>query len=272
MDDLVQRKELAAFLRSRREATDPRDVGLRPNGQRRTPGLRREELAGLSGVSVTWYTWLEQGRDISVSRKVIDSIARVLHISQTELGHLYTLAGLRAPAENVAEPALDGTIAQLVTTLNPNPASVINPWWDLLSYNRAYSELFGGLDDVAPEERNVLRLAFTRVLADGLVENWDTVVRGLVGQLRTHLARYPKNPRGLALVEELRQLSPDFGRMWEDQVVDRFQTSRVALHHHRAGRMELNFIKLATADDESQQLVVYLPADASSEAALEKLA
>jgi transcriptional regulator with XRE-family HTH domain len=272
MKDMVQRKELAAFLRSRREATDPRDVGLQPGRQRRTPGLRREELAGLAGVSVTWYTWLEQGRDISVSAKVIDSLARVLRISSTEKAHLYTLAGLRVPAETVLPTKLDHTIAQLVGALHPNPASVINPWWDLLSYNKAYSELFGGIDELAAEERNVLRLAFTRVLNDGLVENWDTVVSGLVGQLRTHVARFPHDPRGSDLVEKLRDLSSDFGRMWDDQVVDRFQTSRVVLHHPRAGRLELNFIKLTTADDESQQLVVYLPADSASEAALATLA
>ena len=124
MHDQVQRKELAAFLRSRREATDPRDVGLKPGRQRRTPGLRREELAGLSGVSVTWYTWLEQGREISVSRKVLDSVARVLRISPTEQAHMYTLAGLRVPAEAVAIPKIDRAIDQLVTSLHPNPASL----------------------------------------------------------------------------------------------------------------------------------------------------
>jgi transcriptional regulator with XRE-family HTH domain len=271
MDDLVQRKELAAFLRSRREATDPRDVGLQPGKQRRTPGLRREELAGLSGVSVTWYTWLEQGRDISVSRKVIDSLARVLRISPTEQAHMYTLAGLRVPAQDVSVPALDPAMAQLVTALQPNPASVINPWWDLLTYNKAYSELFGGLDRVAAEERNVLRIAFSRVLSDGMLTNWDAVVSDLVGQLRNHIARFPHDPRGPALVTQLRELSPEFRRMWDDHVVNRFHTSTVVLHHPQVGRLELNFIKLTTADDESQQLVVYLPADAASESALERL-
>jgi transcriptional regulator with XRE-family HTH domain len=98
MADMVQREELASFLRSRREATDPVSVGLRPGLRRRTPGLRREELAQLSGISVTWYTWLEQSRHISVSRQVIESLARVLRMTPAEREHLFTVAGLALPA------------------------------------------------------------------------------------------------------------------------------------------------------------------------------
>jgi transcriptional regulator with XRE-family HTH domain len=153
MDDPVQRKELAAFLRSRREATDPVSMGLKTGQQRRTPGLRREELAQLSGVSVTWYTWLEQGRDISVSRKVIDSLARVLKISGTERAHLYTLAGLQVATSRIRSTPVDPTLAELVNVLAPNPASVINPWWDLLVFDDAYSDLLGDIKDIQGRNR-----------------------------------------------------------------------------------------------------------------------
>jgi transcriptional regulator with XRE-family HTH domain len=270
VDDVVQRKELASFLRSRREATDPRDVGLIPGKQRRTPGLRREELAQLSGVSVTWYTWLEQGRDIGVSRNVIDSLARVLKISTTERDHLYTLTGLRIPAENIAFELVDPALAQLVSVLQPYPAAVINLWWDLLAYNDAYSTMLGDLATVHPGERNLLRLAFTRFHSDGLLENWDGIIADLVGQLRTHLARYPNDPRGPALVEDLTATSSRFAQMWKEHGINRFQSSTVVFNSAEFGRLELNLTKLATADDESQQLVVYLPADHATETALSK--
>lgn len=264
MDDLVQRRDLGVFLRSCRERTDPRSVGLRPGSQRRTPGLRREELAQLSGVSVTWYTWLEQGRDISVSRKVIDSIARVLRISGTEHTHLYTLAGLQAPTAEVPATPTDPTLAQLVEALSPNPASVINPWWDLLVYNTAYSELLGGLRHLPRSEQNLLRLSFTSLRDSRLLDNWEGIVDNLVGQLRTHVARFPADQRGIDLVDELTQLSPEFQRMWQAYGVERFRSSTVSMHHPRCGALIFNFIKLITADDESQQLVAWLPANAAT--------
>ncbi|MGA8455268.1 MAG: helix-turn-helix transcriptional regulator, partial [Streptosporangiaceae bacterium] len=104
MTDMVQREELASFLRSRREGTDPVLVGLQPGPRRRTPGLRREELAQLSGISVTWYTWLEQGRHITVSREVIESLARVLRMTPPEREHLFTVAGQALPAQTVGPP------------------------------------------------------------------------------------------------------------------------------------------------------------------------
>jgi transcriptional regulator with XRE-family HTH domain len=266
MADMVQRKELGAFLRSRRESTDPVSLGLQPGPRRRTPGLRREELAQLSGVSVTWYTWLEQGRDISVSRQVIDSLARVLRMPAPERAHLFTLAGLALPAESAERPLVDDTLRRLVHTLHPNPAYVINPWWDLLVYNDAYAALLGGLDDRPSTERNSLWLTFTE--DRGLLVDWTAEARQLLGQLRGHLARYPRDPRGPELVEALRENSPRFAELWEEHTVRRFAASRKRFRHPDVGRLDLDYVKLATADDERQQLVVFLPADDASAAKL----
>lgn len=271
MHDLVQRKELAAFLRSRREATDPQSVGVKTGQRRRTPGLRREELAQLSGVSVTWYTWLEQARDISVSRMVIDSLARVLKISGTERAHLYTLAGLMVSSSGVQSAPVDPTLSQLVSALAPNPASVINPWWDILIFNEAYSDLLGGLNEVPRAHQNLLRLSFTSIRNAKLIDNWESIVTDLVGQLRTHVARYPTNPRGAEVVQELTAVSPEFEKMWKAQAVARFSSSTVSMHHPRCGALVFNHVKLATADDESQQLAVWLPANEETEQAASTL-
>ncbi|HEX3791561.1 MAG TPA: helix-turn-helix transcriptional regulator [Pseudonocardiaceae bacterium] len=264
MADMVQRAELAAFLRSRREATDPVTVGVEPGPRRRTPGLRREELAQLSGVSVTWYTWLEQARDISVSRQVINSLSRVLRMDPPEREHLFTLAGLALPVERAARPQVDDTLRRLVHTLHPNPAYVINPWWDLLVHNDAYASLLGGLDDLPPAERNTIWLLFTDDRLHDRFPSWITEARQLLGQLRVHLARYPHDPRGPELVDALGAASPRFTELWSEHTVRRFQGARKRFRHPEVGRLEFDYVKLASADNDQQHLVVFLPAGPSS--------
>lgn len=272
MKDLVQRAELAAFLRARREAADPVSFGLQPGGRRRTPGLRREELAQLAGVSVTWYTWLEQARDISVSRQVIDSLARVLRLPPGDRAHLFTLAGLALPPGEPGPVELDATLRRLVHELNPRPACVISLWWDLLGWNQAYAALIGGLDHRPPAERNSLWLTFTEDRSRGLFPNWAEEGRQLLGQLRAHLARHPGDPRGPELVEALQTASPAFTELWREQEVRRFESSRKRFRHPELGRIDLDYVKLATADDDRQYLLAFLPADAASAAKLPSLA
>ncbi len=261
MTDMVQREELASFLRSRREATDPVSVGLRPGSRRRTPGLRREELAQLSGISVTWYTWLEQGRDISVSREVIESLARVLRMTPPEREHLFTVAGLALPARSVGPPEVDDTLRRLVQTLDPNPAFVVNPWWDLLTYNEAYSFLHGGLDARPPAERNVLWLFFADDPARSLIVNWPDEARQLVGQLRARLGQYPGDLRGRELVAALTAAGAKFAELWQEHSTARFRGYRKKYRHPAAGLLSLDIIALAAASDEQQRLIVMLPAD-----------
>jgi transcriptional regulator with XRE-family HTH domain len=271
MAEMVQREELAAFLRSRRETTDPVALGLQPGPRRRTPGLRREELAQLSGVSVTWYTWLEQARDISVSRQVLTSLARVLRMAPAERAHLFTLAGLALPAESTARPQVDETLRRLIDTLHPNPAYVINPWWDLIVYNDAYAALLGGLDDRPPTERNSLWLAFTDDHVHGLFVDWVAEARQLLGQLRTHLAQHPHDPRGPELIDALSRSSPKFVELWNEHTIRRFEAARKRFRHPHAGRIDFDYVKLVAADNDQQHLVVFLPADAASAAKLANL-
>jgi transcriptional regulator with XRE-family HTH domain len=266
--DLVQRNELAAFLRARRETTDPVSFGLQPGSRRRTPGLRREELAQLAGISVTWYTWLEQARDISVSRQVIDSLARVLRLPPGDRAHLFTVAGLALPAEQHGPVEIDGTLRRLVHTLDPNPACVISLWWDLLGWNQAYAALIGGLEQRPPAERNTLWLTFTEERSRRLFLDWTEEARQLLGQLRAHLARHPGDPRGPELVETLQAASGRFTELWRGQDVRRFESARKRFQHPGLGRIDLDYVKLATADDDRQYLLAFLPADAASAAKL----
>jgi transcriptional regulator with XRE-family HTH domain len=271
MADVVQRDELGVFLRARREATDPASAGFAPGRRRRTPGLRREELAQLAGVSVTWYTWLEQARDISVSRSVIASLARVLRLSPTERAHLFTLAGLALPAESPHPPVVDPVLARLVGTLHPNPAYIANPWWDLLAYNDAYASLLGGLDQRSPAERNILWLTFTESRGAGLFLDWDGEASSLVGQLRVNLARHPDDPRGPELLATMRAADAKFRRLWDEHTISRFETARKHLRHPALGPIALDYTKLRAVADDQLSLVAFLPADDESVTKLDRL-
>src|SRR6478609_11826478 len=156
----IRRHELAAFLRSRRERIAPEQVGLPRGRRRRTPGLRREEVAQLSAVGVTWYTWLEQARDIQVSPQVLDSLARALLLDRSERTHLFALAGAVDPAPGSDCAGVTPAFQEMLTRLEPFPACIQNSRYDILAYNRTYGRLLCDLDDVAPEDRNCMLLAY----------------------------------------------------------------------------------------------------------------
>ncbi len=270
MNSMMQRQQLASFLRSRRDLLSPTDVGLEPGGRRRTPGLRREEVAQLSGVSLTWYTWLEQARDISVSRQVLDSLARALLLTAAERRHLFTLAGAALPVEPMQRTTVNPTLRALVDTLDPNPAHLINPCWDLLAYNRAYEMLVGGLDHLPEEERNSIWLLFTRPSMRTLLVNWHREAREILGQFRASIAQFPDHPRAEALIGGLSAISPAFVAMWSEHPVQAFAPTQKQFQHPRAGRVDLNYTKLSVGEDQHQHLVVFLPASADDAVALSR--
>jgi len=156
----LRRRELAGFLRSRRERIAPEQVGMPAAGRRRTPGLRREEVAQLAGVGITWYTWLEQGRDINVSEQVLEAIARTLMLDPHERSHLFTLAGSPLTAIESESQAVSPEAHAILAKLDPYPAIVTNGRYDLLAYNRAYQVLIGDVDVLPFEDRNTMWLMF----------------------------------------------------------------------------------------------------------------
>jgi transcriptional regulator with XRE-family HTH domain len=249
---VVQRAELGAFLRARREAGDPVAAGFGAGPRRRTPGLRREELAQLAGLSVTWYTWLEQARDISVSRPVVNSLARALGLTPAERAHLFTLAGLALPPAMRTQPVAEPMLARLADALNPHPAYVATPWWDVLACNDAYANLIGGIE----ARPNVLWMMFTE---PGHVVDWETEARSMAGQFRAALGRHPDDPRGPELLEALLDV-PSFRELWAEHTVTEFESRRKRLRHPTLGRLDFDYTKLAAAADDRQFLVAFLPA------------
>jgi transcriptional regulator with XRE-family HTH domain len=210
-----RRVELGSFLRARRERIAPESVGLPGGGRRRTPGLRREEVAQLAGVGVTWYTWLEQARDINVSAPVLDAIARALRLDQRERAHLFTLsATVDLEAESRRCAALAPGYQRFLDQLDPFPAVAMSWRYDILAYNTAYRFLRCDLEQIPLEERNFLWLFFTHSAYVDFVEDRDNWGRQAVAKFRTQLATRLDDPLGQELVSRLLAASPFFAEIW----------------------------------------------------------
>lgn len=204
----VRRGELAAFLRSRRERITPEQVGLPRGPRRRTPGLRREEVAHLSAVGVTWYTWLEQARDIHVSPQVLDAVARALQMDRAERGHLFALAGAADPVRGTECAVVTQSMRQMLDQLAPFPAVVQNSRFDILAYNSTYGRLLCDLDALPEEDRNCMWLAFTNADWRASLVELDKTLCVMAAKFRASMAGHVAEPAWKALVARLEAASP----------------------------------------------------------------
>src|SRR3954471_4782090 len=220
---MSSRDELATFLRFRRERLTPEDVGLPGGGRRRTPGLRREEVATLSGVSVTWYTWLEQARDVAPSRQVLDALAGTLRLSPAEHGHLLSLAGYApVPAVPDAVPRAPAHLQRLMDALVGMPAYAITHDWTICGWNAAYQHLYPNVGTVAEADRNLLWLVFTDPFVRGLLPDWELTSRLFLAEFHAETAARLGSPAVTRLIARLTERSPQFRAGWADRPVQGF--------------------------------------------------
>jgi transcriptional regulator with XRE-family HTH domain len=260
-----RRAELAAFLRSRRERIGPEEAGLPPGPRRRTPGLRREEVAQLSGVGVTWYTWLEQGRQINASPQVLTAVARTLRLDPAEREHLFRLADI--PDASAAAGRGDGCeqvpaeVQHILDALVPLPACVLSERFDLLAWNAAYAVLWPRMTAAAPAERNSLWHLFTQPACCHPYVNRDEQVATLVAQLRGAYGRHVGEPAWTGFVRRLQAVSEDFARLWEEHDVASQATYLKVFRHPAHERLVLTTTSLAVLAVPGTRVVVYNPAD-----------
>jgi transcriptional regulator with XRE-family HTH domain len=269
----LRRRELGSFLRNRRERVQPEQVGMRSSRRRRTPGLRREEVAQLAGVGVTWYTWLEQGREINPSAQVLDAIARTLQFDSHEHSHLFTLAGM--PAPTVAEQCLEQqcpTAQALLDQLEPFPAGLINDPLDLLAYNRVYASFFDGeLERIPGEERNLLWLAFTNPRWQKVIVDWDESAGSLVAEYRAAMAEHLDEPAWTQLVARLHRVSPEFTAFWERHDVQLVESRTKRALHPTAGQLTLVYTHLWLGQRLGTRITAFTPANERTRRKLEEL-
>jgi transcriptional regulator with XRE-family HTH domain len=257
----LRRRELGAFLRSRRERLTPADVGLPEGGRRRTPGLRREEVASLAGVGMTWYTWLEQGRDINASEQVLEAISRTLLLDPHERAHLFTLAGVASAGRAIDGQVVSPEVRAVLDQLHPFPAFVTNGRYDLLAYNRAYMVLVGDLDAVPFQDRNTLWIIFTKRTTGKCFVDKDQAKGRMVAQLRGAMAEHIADPAWKCLVRRLQEESAEFRELWDRHEVAEPENARKRLLHRDLGLLQFNFLNTWLAPRAGLRLVSYIPAD-----------
>jgi transcriptional regulator with XRE-family HTH domain len=269
--DDIRRNELGAFLRSRRERMTPECVGLISSTRRRTPGLRREEVAQLAGVGVTWYTWLEQGRDIRASAQVLDAIARTLGFDEQERSHLFTLAGAAdaSPATRCAR--LSPAVELVLERFEPYPALAVNARFDILAYNRTWASSFPQIDSLPQDERNCLWLLFTNSQWRRTVLDWDEAATRMVAQYRAAMAEHVAEPAWKNLIARLHRASPEFAEMWARHDVRGPENAVKRIQHPLAGLLRLEYTYLWLDPGLGTRIVAYTPADARTAARLETL-
>jgi len=213
------RRAVAAFVRNLRSRTKPEEVGLAAGVRRRTPGLRREEVAQLAGVGITWYTWFEQGRNIDVSADFLERLCRAFRLSETERGHLFTLAQHRPPPNGRWRQRDVSTTVLAVLNSLPAPAYIMTTRWDVVACNAAAGAMFGEFAQLPNEDRNIIRLIFNAPEFRQLMVDWENDARRTLARFRVEYARAAGDPAFEALVDELDASSPDFRQWWSRQDV-----------------------------------------------------
>lgn len=271
---LDRRAELGEFLRSRRARLSPAEVGLVDHGaRRRVPGLRREELALLAGVSVDHYVRLEQGRTLHFSESVLDAVARALRLNPLEREHFYRLARPWSGEEPHAEQQVRPGLKRLLDSAADVPAYIVGRGTNVLAWNRLAAALITDFGALPPGERNLARLVFLDEGMRELYEDWPAKAADVVAYLRLDAARNPGDDGIASLIEELRQGSPEFESRWEQHELKDKTHGRYVYLHPVVGRLDLGFETLRLPDDPDQALVAHtVEPDSPSATALRLLA
>ncbi|GAA2582469.1 helix-turn-helix transcriptional regulator [Winogradskya consettensis] len=272
MTATARRSELGSFLRSRRERVTPGQVGMPPGLRRRTPGLRREEVAQLAGVGVTWYTWLEQGRPINASAQVLAAVARTLRLSDAERDHLYRLAGvpqLRSGVEPA--PGIPDELHAILRALDPLPAVLVNARTDVLAWNRSYGAVHHHMVSASAAERNTLWYLFTAPPEHSRILNRDEQAPEVVAGFRYRYSQHPDDPQWRDLVARLHDASPLFARLWDTEDVAPPSLCDKHYDFPEIGELRLRSTGMDLIGRPGIRLVVHTPADDCSRDRLDRL-
>jgi transcriptional regulator with XRE-family HTH domain len=271
--DEERRVELGGFLRKRRESLVRADYDLAPVGRQRMTGLRREEVAYHASVSVTWYTWLEQGREINPSRQVLDAIAHTMRLTAAEHEYVLALAGYapvsRASLARAVE--IPSHIQRLLDAHAEGPAFALAPDWSIAGWNRAYTALYPHVATAALEDRNLLVAIFTDPYVRSMLPDWEVTSAQFLAEYRAEAGPSIGQPAHAALIDRLRHDSAEFERAWSEHRVTRFASRERRFVHPDAGELRFEHHRLTPTDVPELRIVVYLPVDAGTTRKLRRL-
>ena len=264
----ARRKAFGHFLRSRRERLTPAAVGL-PNGfRRRTPGLRRDEVALLAGVGATWYTWLEQGRDVRPSTEVLGALAGALQLDATERQHMFALADRPSPQPGGSGPeTVPGTLVRMLERMTDQPAYVLGRRWDILAWNDAAVAIFGDFARLDGDARNLIHMMFANAGHRRLLADWNDLAPLSLAMFRADSARYAGDPDFERLISRLTDESPEFRAWWPRHDVVHQPSTVKRIDHPSAGPLTFEYMSLSVADCPGMRLVVCTPATTGTQRA-----
>ncbi|HBV88675.1 MAG TPA: transcriptional regulator [Desulfosporosinus sp.] len=259
-NDEYRYKELGDFLKTRRSKILPSQVGLSSANRRRTPGLRREEVAQLAGVSLTWYTWLEQGRPIHVSTQVIESLSRVLQLDKQERIHIHLLANQPLPADI---PEHQGTISPILQHVLDSlvlcPSLVTDQRWNVIAWNESACLVLGDLSKMNLRQRNIVWAMFTDNSYKQLFIDWEFHAKGLLGRFRSTCGRYVEDPWLGQLIDELKMQSEEFNLWWPLHEIESNSEKSKQLNHPIAGLLDFEVSNFDVSDNSGLKLIVHTP-------------
>ncbi|RQS09559.1 helix-turn-helix transcriptional regulator [Burkholderia sp. Bp8991] len=262
---------LGAYLRDRREKLDPAALGL-PVARRRTPGLRREEVAQRAHVSAAWYTWLEQGRGGAPSADVLDRLARALLLNDAEREHLFLIGLGRLPEVRYrASSDVTPRLQHVLDSLDASPAIVRTATWDVVAWNDAAAATLTDYATLPPPARNVLRLIFVDAGVRDAQPNWERVARFAVGAFRADIARGGATQSVQAFVDEMRATSAEFDAMWRDHDIHSHDEGTKEIRHPQAGRIALEYSAFSVTGRPDLSLVIFTPATPADRARIRAL-
>jgi hypothetical protein len=264
----TRRAELGRFLKASRSRISPDEVGLPPGPRRRTPGLRREEVALLAGVGVTWYTWLEQGRPINASTQVLDAVAQTLRLDQAGRWHLYRLAEATPVRSFTVSDVVPDEVLEVLRCLDPVPATLINSRFDIIASNSASEDFFWDWHSLPCIHRNTLWCCVTEPQARGQFVNYDDEVAYMVARLRAAYALHVGEPEWEENIRRLATLSPEFAELWDRHEVAGPQQRIRRFQHRRVGLMSFATTEFEVPTCPEIRMLVYTPADEQTGARL----
>lgn len=258
---LPHQQAIGHFLRAKRARLSPADVGLPGGIRRRTAGLRREEVASLASVGISWYTALEQGRDIRPSEGVLNSLANVLRLTTDERQHLFSLAGYNlivVPSRDIEE-IISPAIRQVLNALEPNPAYVLGLCWNYLAWNEPAEQLFSITTPQGHYGRNLLWQLFMNPEKRAFYVNWEKVAQNVVAEFRGEVEQYACDSFISGLIDDLKAESADFNRMWDQYNVQRTVIRRKDMLHPLAGNLSFDHTPLMLAEHPTLKMIIYTP-------------
>lgn len=268
---------LSEFLKSKRAMLRPESFGMPSGSRRRTPGLRREEVAQLADVSLTWYTWLEQGRDIRVSPSVLNSVAKALQLNEDERKYMLTLALALEPdakqsEPDVASPVVPRSLGYIINELRHCPVIVSDRRCDIVGWNDAASYVFVDFAEVPVSQRNMVRLLFARKELRRLAANWEHFAGSFLAMFRAYYGQYVKDEWYEAFISEMKESYPDFSRLWEQSQVSYAPEVSLEFRHAQAGKMLFHLTSMQVQGSTELRCSIYTPApDSTTESKLRQL-